>query len=327
MLIAVALAVPAQAAELNLVWKSSNTDKEVELSVGEQAVVEIWVTLVEGDELATLFFTNETATNIKQVSVSAEADNWRNASDTSVALGGSQQVALAANSGAALVGPGEYLLGTQTLELTDAGDGSDVEIAILADSSFGALDSTGADLVLVASDSDFADDGGFVHMATGSPGYTAFGTDTRDPLVVKIDAGTSGGTDGDGDGVPDSSDAFPNDPNETTDTDDDGIGDNADTDDDDDGTSDVNDDFPTDPDETTDTDDDGIGNNADDDDDNDGIVDSEDDTPQGEGSTNPTPTPTATPSPSSGPCGVGIISIIPMCLLGLSFLSLRRRIG
>ena len=43
------------------------------------------------------------------------------------------------------------------------------------------------------------------------------------------------GTDSDGDGVPDEDDAFPNDPNESVDTDGDGIGNNADTDDDGDG--------------------------------------------------------------------------------------------
>ena len=45
--------------------------------------------------------------------------------------------------------------------------------------------------------------------------------------------------DGDDDGVPNFSDAFPSDPNETTDTDGDGVGNNADTDDDNDGVSDV----------------------------------------------------------------------------------------
>jgi hypothetical protein len=44
--------------------------------------------------------------------------------------------------------------------------------------------------------------------------------------------------DTDGDGVSDDEDAFPNDPNEQSDNDADGIGDNADTDDDDDGLSD-----------------------------------------------------------------------------------------
>jgi len=45
--------------------------------------------------------------------------------------------------------------------------------------------------------------------------------------------------DSDGDGVADSEDAFPNDPNETTDSDGDGVGNNEDTDDDNDGFTDI----------------------------------------------------------------------------------------
>lgn len=53
--------------------------------------------------------------------------------------------------------------------------------------------------------------------------------------------------DSDGDGHPDSRDAFPNDPTEWMDTDGDGIGDNADEDDDNDGVPDSQDAFPKDP--------------------------------------------------------------------------------
>ena len=53
-----------------------------------------------------------------------------------------------------------------------------------------------------------------------------------------------------GDGTPDNSDAFPNDPSETTDSDTDGVGDNEDA-------------FPNDSSETTDSDADGVGDNAD----------------------------------------------------------------
>ena len=56
--------------------------------------------------------------------------------------------------------------------------------------------------------------------------------------------------DTDGDGVGDSTDAFPLDPTETIDTDSDGVGDNADA-------------FPNDPAETTDSDSDGVGDNVD----------------------------------------------------------------
>lgn len=82
--------------------------------------------------------------------------------------------------------------------------------------------------------------------------------------------------DSDGDGVADSKDAFPNDPSETLDTDQDGIGNNADADDDNDGVSDADDAFPLDSSESVDTDGDGIGNNADLDDDGDGRTDDSD---------------------------------------------------
>ncbi|HIE75210.1 MAG TPA: hypothetical protein EYP93_03140, partial [Gammaproteobacteria bacterium] len=79
--------------------------------------------------------------------------------------------------------------------------------------------------------------------------------------------------DDDNDGVLDSDDAFPLDPNEDTDTDGDGTGNNADTDDDGDGVDDSSDAFPLDSSEDTDTDGDGTGNNADTDDDGDGWSD------------------------------------------------------
>jgi hypothetical protein len=78
--------------------------------------------------------------------------------------------------------------------------------------------------------------------------------------------------DSDGDGVPDSEDAFPNDASETTDTDGDGVGDNGDAfpndasesaDSDGDGTGDNADVFPNDATETTDSDGDGVGDNGD----------------------------------------------------------------
>jgi hypothetical protein len=82
--------------------------------------------------------------------------------------------------------------------------------------------------------------------------------------------------DSDNDGVIDEEDDFPNDPSETIDTDNDGIGNNADTDDDGDGAADSNDAFPLDSTESLDTDQDGIGNNTDNDDDNDGTLDAYD---------------------------------------------------
>jgi len=82
--------------------------------------------------------------------------------------------------------------------------------------------------------------------------------------------------DKDGDGVKDTEDKFPDDPNEWKDTDGDGIGDNADKDMDGDGHNNDVDAFPSDPKEWKDTDGDGIGDNADKDRDNDGVNDDKD---------------------------------------------------
>lgn len=98
-------------------------------------------------------------------------------------------------------------------------------------------------------------------------------------LDFVVSGGGGGGSDPndtDGDGTPNNSDAFPDDPNETTDSNGDGIGDNSDPDDDGDGVDDSTDDFPVDPNEDTDTNGDGVGDNADSDDDGDGVADGED---------------------------------------------------
>lgn len=95
-------------------------------------------------------------------------------------------------------------------------------------------------------------------------------------LVWSDEFNSESDVDSDGDGVDDVNDAFPTDPNEITDTDSDGIGNNADTDDDGDGVLDAQDAFPLNNSESHDTDNDGIGNNADTDDDGDGVSDSSD---------------------------------------------------
>ena len=85
---------------------------------------------------------------------------------------------------------------------------------------------------------------------------------------AEIEAGTDpldaqSYADRDGDGVSDLEDVFPDDPNESFDTDSDGIGNNADPDDDNDGVIDTDDAFPLDDTESSDADGDGIGDNAD----------------------------------------------------------------
>lgn len=103
--------------------------------------------------------------------------------------------------------------------------------------------------------------------------------------TLRLTVTGGGGADTDRDGVPDSVDDFPFNPNETVDTDNDGTGDNADLDDDGDGVGDSTDAFPLDADEAFDTDDDGVGDNTDTDDDSDGVPDTADACPLDAGET------------------------------------------
>ena len=105
----------------------------------------------------------------------------------------------------------------------------------------------------------------------------AFPFDPTETLDTDQDGmGNNTDTDDDNDGVLDAADAFPLNRDESVDTDKDGLGNNADTDDDNDGVLDAADAFPLNPDESVDTDKDGLGNNVDTDDDNDGVLDAED---------------------------------------------------
>ena len=129
-----------------------------------------------------------------------------------------------------------------------------------------------------------------VPLRAGFPGIY-FGPLENSRLVIGIFIFPAASVDDDGDGAPDAwsenatqeqidaselvLDAFVGDPDESLDTDGDGVGNNEDTDDDGDGVADAEDDLPLDASETTDTDGDGIGNNADADDDGDGFIDSE----------------------------------------------------
>lgn len=67
------------------------------------------------------------------------------------------------------------------------------------------------------------------------------------PKTISVSYTVEVGPDADADGIPDTLDAFPNDPNESADSDNDGVGDNADLDDDNDGVEDTDDEYPNDP--------------------------------------------------------------------------------
>ncbi|MDA9306152.1 gliding motility-associated C-terminal domain-containing protein [Flavobacteriaceae bacterium] len=132
--------------------------------------------------------------------------------------------------------------------------------------------SAGGDLaVTISSGKPTSDDANYNNLSA---------SDTNDFTITLVDDEI----DTDSDGYYDYEDAFPSDPNEYLDTDNDGIGNNTDTDDDGDGWSDeIEDQEGSDSldasDQPSDTDGDGIPNSLDTDDDNDGVLDVEDDLP------------------------------------------------
>ena len=102
--------------------------------------------------------------------------------------------------------------------------------------------------------------------------YVIYNDDQFDVSYIELDM--------DHDGVLDSLDLFPDNPNESSDLDGDHMGDNADPDADGDGVLDSEDAFYLDPTEWSDFDGDGTGDNADEDDDNDGVPDESDPKPK-----------------------------------------------
>ena len=126
--------------------------------------------------------------------------------------------------------------------------------------------------------------------------------------------GNNADLDDDNDTVPDDQDAFPLDPNESVDTDNDGIGNNADLDDDNDNVSDEQDAFPLDPNESVDTDNDGIGNNADLDDDNDAVPDEQDAFPL-DATRSQRPASHNETGESAGGGSAGVLLILLLCAL------------
>ncbi len=139
--------------------------------------------------------------------------------------------------------------------------------------------------------------------------------------------GNNADPDDDGDGVVDEEDDLPVNPDETTDSNGDGEGDNADPDDDGDNVADDGDAFPDDPGEAMDSDDDGTGNIADTDDDNDGVADNDDSSPLDPGEGGEDDGDGAATGSQPRMCGAGMLGSSILMLMGLGLMSHRPRRG
>jgi hypothetical protein len=125
-----------------------------------------------------------------------------------------------------------YIVGTAWEDLNDDGDYDEGEgaggVTVMPDNGtyYAVTGDAGGYAIPITAAGDYV-----VTFSGANLGSTSVAqTVTVGAVSVQVDLVL--GTDTDGDGVPDEDDAFPNDPDESVDTDSDGIGNNADTDDD-----------------------------------------------------------------------------------------------
>ncbi len=302
------LAAPAaRAAELRLAWQGADAAvREIELNVGDQAVIEVYVdNLATDDDLSTVFFSNEFVPEIVQVAGTAVPAGWVDGTTEDSTLGeGGQQAAFAATAGSNLDGPGDALVGIVTIQLVDGAAGQTLEIAFDADFT-DVLNGAGGSYTLRASGDPAADNAGAFHLGAGSPGYTTFGqSDVRDPLIVRIPADGGGGG------------------GNTNDNDNQNVNDNTN---DNQNVNDNANDNTNDNQNTNDNTNDNANDNANDNDNvngNDNVNTNVNDNVNGNTNNNTNDNGSA---PGGGPCGVGTISLMPVALLGLLMLQVQRQ--
>jgi hypothetical protein len=194
--------------------------------------------------------TNTTDTPAEQAAVAA----YRQAIEALGAIAAAIAEGVAVSGGSATA---QQIFDALTDDLTDGvinGQGETGPIEAMATLSEGdliaivtqdvtALTIPGSTVPVGAIEQLLADETGDTGVTTDTSGLEN-GSISVDPAPAEIEV------DSDLDGVPDSEDAFPDDPTETVDSDSDGVGDNSDA-------------FPLDPEETADSDSDGVGNNRD----------------------------------------------------------------
>ncbi|HRX84852.1 MAG TPA: hypothetical protein P5572_07530 [Phycisphaerae bacterium] len=190
------LPAAAWSAELRLAWQGQSADARlIELAIGEQAVIEVHLdALAADDSVSGVFLANELATGIAQLALATDLAGWSVSSTAGSSLGaGGQQAVYSADLGAIMDGPGDLLVGTITIEAQSGSVGDEFDVAF--DTAFTrVVDDLGGFYSLTATGAPTQDDPGRFHIGAGSPGYTVGSrTDDRDPLIVRIKEGSTGG--------------------------------------------------------------------------------------------------------------------------------------
>lgn len=307
----------ARGAELRMNWVGHDSDgvREIELAVGEQAVIEYRISLEAGDTLSGVFFTNESQSLINQAATMAFPAGWVASSVDGLFSDVGQQYVVSAEGAADVIdGAGDILLGTQTIQLVDgAAAGDEIEIAISL-AQLGVIDENGGFYTLTATGTPFQDLPGFVHLGVGSPGYSRNNVmDVREPLVIRVaeasNGGGGGGGTGGGDDGNDNTNTNDNGADNTNDNGTDNTNDNQNTNDN--GAANGNDNA------NQNTNDNGAGNAND----NSAGNDNQNTNDNSAGNTNDNggngnDNGNGADQPS-GLCGLGMVSVLPLNLLGL----------
>lgn len=328
------LSTAVRAAELKMNWQGHASDGVLveELSVGQQATIEYRLVLVDGDRLSGLFFSNETVADLAQAATAASPANWQDGSTAGDSLGGGgQQVAFAAANplNDALMGPGEFLIGTQTVELTGGAVGQEFEVTF-STAQLGVINDLGNFYGFTATGSAFENEVEFFHIGIGSPGYRRMQIDdVREPLIIRVAQGGGGGGGGPpgggggtggNDNTNDNTNGNDNGGNDNANMNDNGAGgnDNVNTNDNgagnDNGANDNTNDNGAGNDNANGGNDNSAGNgNANTNDNGGGIGNTGNDNGGGGGG-----------NQGPGLCGLGLVSVLPLNLLGLFVIRTRR---
>jgi uncharacterized membrane protein YgcG len=329
-LVSTAVNSSARAAEVRLAWEGQAADARlVELANGEQGVIEVYVDdLAADDSLSGMFFSNEFAAGLAQVGAATVLAGWDSSSIPGTALGeGGQQVIYSSpTADANIFGPGSILVGTFTVEVQSGNPGDEFEIAFDLD-FISVVDATAIFYQITATGSAVQDSAGRFHLGAGSPGYARMGiTDERDPLIVRVkESSSGGGGGGGGTGGGGGSSGGGDDPGGDDPGGDDPGGDDPGGDDpgtDDPGTDDPGTDDPGTDDPGTDdpgTDDPGMDDPGSDDPgtDDPGTDDPGTDDPGSDNPGSDNPAPDDNDAPVGGICGAGMVTSLPLLLLGI----------
>jgi hypothetical protein len=182
----------ANGAWLRMQWRDLGPDDaEIQLAPHETAIIDIYFEMTRPEEtLAALSFTNTAVDIITQTSTQALLPGW---TDLSVdgALGSSgQYVNWTADLGAHVTGPGDYLIGSQTIRSDDDSIGRPRHITFAYD-QMDVFDATGGRYTYSNPLSDSVP--GFFGVGLGNPASPLTGTGSNPLIVITIpEAGSFG---------------------------------------------------------------------------------------------------------------------------------------